>query len=79
MEAILDLLLKRTCYVSVVSFMCALNQPLVTDPILLKGASSSYYIKAKNALALCKCVRSHTTCVNKFTMNFSSYFVIRSV
>lgn len=76
MKIILDLLLKRTCYVSTVSFMCALNQPIVTDPILVKGAPFSYYIKAKNALALC-C--DYDTCVNKFTMNFSSYFVIWSV
>lgn len=53
--------------------MCVLNQPLVTDPILMKGTPFLYHIKAKNALF------AVTTCFSKFTINFSSYFVIWSV
>lgn len=56
--------------------MCVLNQTVVTDPILMKGAPFSYYIKAKNTLALC-C--DYDTYFNKFTINFSSYFVIWSL
>jgi len=76
MKVIWGLSLKRACYVSVVFFMCALNKPLVTDPILMKGAPFSCYIKAKDALA--SCCDCHTF-FNKLTMNFSSYFVIWSV
>lgn len=71
----LGFIADRAGYISVGSFMCVLNQPLVTDPTQMKGTPSSSYIKAKNALAA---FNDCDTCF-KFTVNFSSYFVIGSV
>lgn len=71
----LGFIADRAGYVIVDSFMCLLNQPLVTDPTWMKGTPFSYHMKAKNPLAsFC----DYDTCF-KFTVNFSSCFVIGSV